>query len=271
MPQGEVTGLELMERAGRGVVEAIFEEWPELRPARTGRWSCAGRATTAATGSWWRGCWRSGAGRWRSCPCGQRDAGCGGRRGRTGSGRWRSSGRWTGRTLPDRPLVIDAVFGTGLVRAVAPGVWGALSMAQQSGCRIVAVDILSGALRGQRARAQRERISGPAGRSDGDVRASAAGAHAGRWARRLSGRLAVAEIGLARWCDDYLRTATRWHLRRHPGGDDCPRTPVTSTPTATLVMLSGGVGRGGAARLAARGALRVGAGLVTVRVPAGRR
>lgn len=27
---GEVTGLELMERAGRGVVEAIFEEWPAL-------------------------------------------------------------------------------------------------------------------------------------------------------------------------------------------------------------------------------------------------
>ncbi|WP_461426517.1 NAD(P)H-hydrate dehydratase [Gymnodinialimonas sp.] len=27
---GRVTGLELMERAGRGVVEAIFEEWPEL-------------------------------------------------------------------------------------------------------------------------------------------------------------------------------------------------------------------------------------------------
>ena len=28
---GQVTGLELMERAGRGVVEAVFEEWPELR------------------------------------------------------------------------------------------------------------------------------------------------------------------------------------------------------------------------------------------------
>lgn len=27
---GAVTGLELMERAGKGVVEAIFEEWPEL-------------------------------------------------------------------------------------------------------------------------------------------------------------------------------------------------------------------------------------------------
>jgi len=27
---GDVTGLELMERAGQGVVEAIFEKWPEL-------------------------------------------------------------------------------------------------------------------------------------------------------------------------------------------------------------------------------------------------
>lgn len=30
MTTGAVTGLDLMERAGRGVVEAIFEEWPEL-------------------------------------------------------------------------------------------------------------------------------------------------------------------------------------------------------------------------------------------------
>mgnify|MGYP001804741293 CR=1 FL=1 len=28
---GEVTGLELMERAGQGVVDAIFAQWPELR------------------------------------------------------------------------------------------------------------------------------------------------------------------------------------------------------------------------------------------------
>ncbi len=30
---GDVTGLELMERAGRGVVEAVFEEWPALAEA----------------------------------------------------------------------------------------------------------------------------------------------------------------------------------------------------------------------------------------------
>ncbi len=28
---GEVTGLELMKRAGQGVVDAIFEEWPDLK------------------------------------------------------------------------------------------------------------------------------------------------------------------------------------------------------------------------------------------------
>ena len=32
---GTVTGLELMERAGKGVVEAIFEEWPELAQANS--------------------------------------------------------------------------------------------------------------------------------------------------------------------------------------------------------------------------------------------
>lgn len=30
---GDVTGLELMERAGRGVVRAMFEEWPGLAPS----------------------------------------------------------------------------------------------------------------------------------------------------------------------------------------------------------------------------------------------
>ncbi len=61
---GEVTGLELMERAGRGVVEAIFEEWPEFAQTShravvlcgpgnnggdgfvvAGRWRCSSTAT----------------------------------------------------------------------------------------------------------------------------------------------------------------------------------------------------------------------------------
>jgi len=43
---GEVTGLELMERAGQGVVEAILEEWPELAGDRAED----ARATDAAEG-----------------------------------------------------------------------------------------------------------------------------------------------------------------------------------------------------------------------------
>ena len=53
---GQVTGLDLMERAGAGVVEAIFAEWPALAPPPTAPSSSAGPATTAATGLSWRGC-----------------------------------------------------------------------------------------------------------------------------------------------------------------------------------------------------------------------
>jgi len=76
---GEVTGLELMERAGAGVLEAIFEEWPELKargasPSRSpeyldqkeGRKAvvCADLGTTAVTDLWWRGYCARWVGRW---------------------------------------------------------------------------------------------------------------------------------------------------------------------------------------------------------------
>ena len=54
---GEVTGLELMERAGRGVVEAIFRGMAGVEERRRiARLFCAGRGTMAATGLSWRGC-----------------------------------------------------------------------------------------------------------------------------------------------------------------------------------------------------------------------
>ena len=45
---GEVTGLELMERAGQGVVEAIFEEWATLAGAPAA--SVEGGAAPTASG-----------------------------------------------------------------------------------------------------------------------------------------------------------------------------------------------------------------------------
>ena len=53
---GEVTGLELMERAGRGVVEAVFDEWPELRAGSFRAVVLCGPGGTAATGLSWQGC-----------------------------------------------------------------------------------------------------------------------------------------------------------------------------------------------------------------------
>ena len=53
---GAVTGLELMERAGAGVVAAVFTEWPELRAGSFRAVCCAAPATTAATGLSWHGC-----------------------------------------------------------------------------------------------------------------------------------------------------------------------------------------------------------------------
>ena len=41
-------------------------------------------------------------------------------------------------------LVVDAMFGIGLQRDISAGVWGLLEMAKTCGCKLVAVDILSG-------------------------------------------------------------------------------------------------------------------------------
>ena len=53
---GEVTGLELMERAGRGVVEAIFEEWPALKEGAHRAVVLCGPGNNGGDGLLLRGC-----------------------------------------------------------------------------------------------------------------------------------------------------------------------------------------------------------------------
>src|SRR3989338_7076778 len=118
MACGAVTGLELMERAGAGVVAAGLGAW----------------AQSAAGG---------GAG---GVVCGLADPVT--RDARAMGAAWTGPG--VGPADLDWPdfrasaLVVDAMFGIGLARDIGAGVWGLLEMAQASACKLVAVGILSG-------------------------------------------------------------------------------------------------------------------------------
>lgn len=172
---------------------------------------------------------------------------------------------WPG--LADRPLVVDAMFGAGLARDVKPGVWGLLVMAQESGCPLVAVDIPSGLC------ADSGRIRSASGYTDHPVDLTVTfqrprPGHFLEPAATLCGALVVADIGLEPELDALLRSKA---------GDavvDLTRPGLQLAKVAGhkyahghALILAGGPGEGGAARLSARGALRIGAGLVTVACP----
>ena len=118
---GEVTGLELMERAGAGVVGAIFEEWPELARGRHRAVVLCGPGNNGGDGfvvarllaarGWEVAVFLYGDG--EKLPP---DA-------RTNHRRWRHLGPVRPACPPPNPpeqadLLVDALFGTGLTRAV---------------------------------------------------------------------------------------------------------------------------------------------------------
>jgi hydroxyethylthiazole kinase-like uncharacterized protein yjeF len=273
---GEVTGLELMERAGRGVVEAVFEEWPELAPS------------------------------WGPTPkppefLGQDDKGhravvlCGpGNNGGDGFvvARLLKEAGWdvevflygdADKLPPDarvnyersvalgevaslascyshrwvhQPIVIDAVFGTGLARPLPDDVRNVL-MATMN-CRRVAVDVPS-------------MLSSDTGVMMSPMfDSSAAHLTVTFHSRKLGhvlcdgpancGEVRVVDIGLNhKPVEGAVELLTRT-------GNLSKRVGHKYSHGHALIF-SGGVGKGGAARLAAGGALRVGAGAVTLGCP----
>ena len=166
--------------------------------------------------------------------------------------------------LAAKPLVVDALFGIGLSRPLAGGVWGLLGMAQESGCPLVAVDILSGLCADSgRVLAEGDYIDHPA-----DLTVTFHAAKPGHYLDQggfFTGKLVVADIGLGTTVAAIpaaeevalitgpLRSLSKIGRHKYEHGH--------------AVVLSGGPGRGGAARLAARAALRIGAGLVTLVCP----
>lgn len=307
---GEVSGLELMERAGRGVVQAVFAQWPDLANTSQRAVVLCGPGNNGGDGfvvarllqEWG---WDVGVFLYGDSDRLPPDA-------RVNYERWAALGETIELNFPElgdtdvsrfeqavflnsgTSLLVDALFGTGLARPVS-GLAEILAMhdryramAEPPPIRTVAVDMPSGLCSDSgNALGLDGRLPFVAMRADLTV-----SFHAEKLGHRLGagpslcGRVGVVDIGLA----------------KSPAGGRQSRegaSPLSGTvagrpvvPARDIVRLiepkslpelgkleqthkythghalviAGGAGRTGAARLAARGALRIGAGLVTLGV-----
>ncbi len=300
---GEVTGLELMERAGQGVVDAIFEEWPELRDRGASPSSSLGHLRPDE-GDLLRAMVLCGPGNnggdgfvvarllqqlgWAvevvlfgdptKLP---EDA-------RTNYERWggqtRAAADLGGEDLRHPDVSIDALFGTGLARPIddaalwehlwahddAADAWALRRKGRGTDIvppRTVAIDLPSGLCS-----------------DSGKVLGGAFPAHGRRCARSAltvtfhsrklghvledgpsyCGKLVVKDIGLK----GELSASEVVTAVQQPSGEELGKgAPGHKYAHGHALILTGGFGKTGAARLSGRGALRIGAGLVTLGVP----
>ncbi len=177
--------------------------------------------------------------------------------------------RWRGPSAPAAPtalipadVVIDALFGAGLDRPVE-GLARAIIEATNTASCVYAVDLPSG-------------INGTTGAVMG-VAVNATETvtffrrkigHALLPGRLHCGKLRLADIGIAAKVLDHvapsvwINTPELWRKRFSP-----PRIDGHKYARGHAVVVSGGLASTGAARIAARAALRAGAGLVTIATP----
>ncbi len=300
---GAVTGLELMERAGQGVVDAIFEEWPELRDRGASPSSSPGYLRPD-----------EGDPLRAMVLCGPGNNGGDGfvvarllrqlgwavevvlfgdpsklpKDARTNYERWggptHAAADVAGEDLRHPDVSIDALFGTGLARPIDdPALWehlwahddaaDAWALRRQGRGteivppRTVAIDLPSGLCS-----------------DSGKVLGGAFPAHGRRCARSAltvtfhsrqlghvlgdgasyCGKLVVKDIGLgAEPSAPDVVTAVQ-----QPSDEELGKgAPGHKYAHGHVLILTGGFGKTGAARLSGRGALRIGAGLVTLGVP----
>ena len=274
---GAVTGLELMERAGRGVVEAMFEEWPDLAKAPHKAMVLCGPGNNGGDGfvvarllkDWG---WEVEVffyGEFDKLPP---DA-------KVNFERWRQLGKvaaWNDLTIEGslderrNDLVVDALFGTGLTRPMPQDTlrtWhGFVANVTHNDPatrpKYVAVDVPSGLCADSGANFEAFPV---------DMTVTFHRAKVGHYLVRdghygggpgLSGKVVVKDIGLegptgkgiVQVLEDPKTLRPKW-MTEHKFSH------------GHALILTGGAGRTGAARLAARGALRAGAGLVTLGVP----
>jgi NAD(P)H-hydrate epimerase len=181
------------------------------------------------------------------------------------------AGRWSGsieplshQSIEGAAIIVDALFGAGLARPLAGGAAAAVEAANGSAMPIVAVDVPSG-------------VHGDSGQAIGmAIRAALTvtffrrkPGHLLLPGRELCGETEVVDIGIPdtalaeispqQWQNDPALWSAHYP-RPRPSGHKYER--------GHALVVSGGVAETGAARLGARAALRIGAGLVTVASPA---
>jgi hydroxyethylthiazole kinase-like uncharacterized protein yjeF len=274
---GAVTGLELMERAGRGVVEAIFEEWPELRATSHRAVVLCGPGNNGGDGfvvarllkEWG---WEVEVFLYGDPERMPPDA-------RVNYERWMGMGEVGAidklSDLDRFTLLIDAIFGTGLKKTL-PNECATVAAALLNHVRgllhVCAIDIPSGICSDSGSPLEAEQPSNCFIHADLTVTF-----HALKLGHVLSmgpvacRNVAVHDIGIrpfswkARPPEQYVeriddREQLNWWLRKYRG-------QLHKYSHGHAFILAGPSGRGGAARLSARGALRIGAGVVTVGCP----
>jgi ADP-dependent NAD(P)H-hydrate dehydratase / NAD(P)H-hydrate epimerase len=176
--------------------------------------------------------------------------------------------RWTGNVEPLSPLVIDdaelivdSLFGSGLSRPLESQVTDTLTCATRRGIPIIAVDVPSGVM----------------GDSGEDLGAAAAvctvtfmrkkPGHLLLPGRDLCGDIVVADIGIPQAVLDSLPIDT-WENTPGLWREKLPQLHATGNKYSRgHALLYGGYPMTGAARMAARAAARIGAGLTSIAVP----
>jgi NAD(P)H-hydrate epimerase len=160
-------------------------------------------------------------------------------------------------------LIVDALLGTGVKSEVTGAFRDTIELINASGRPVVAVDIPSGVEAGG------GRVLGTAVRADLTV--SFALAKLGNIlypGAELSGRLVIADIGMP---PEVMAEAPGYELVDLPCARRLfrPRGLLAHKGSAGHVLvIAGSTGKSGAAAMAANSALRAGAGLVTLAVPA---